>query len=213
MWHWLLQGLLLLTFATVSVSVERRRTGLIMSGFALLYLGQMKFTTLMDDFSPPLYALWSVAIDLLAIRLLLAFGSKGAKPQAFILCAFVTTHFMAYLYTVGLPSIIDEHQYIVVTFTLAILHIVVASPGAWDVICDTLDKVQEILENYRPVPAFACVYPDWENGGSVPRYAGSGAVYRASGPADFQTVLHNRGQDRSSHSMDQRRSNTAGQVV
>lgn len=194
MWHSLMQVFLLLTFATLSVSVEWRRTGLILSGFALLYLGMNEFGVhwLLEGFSPPYYAVLYAGLDLLAVRLLFAYGSKGARVQALILCAFVSTHLLQYLYTIDLPTLLDPHQYIVVTFTLAILQMIVALPGVKDGVYDLLDMVQKVLEDFNPVPAFDCVYPDWENGRSVSHYAGNRRVSGASGRSDFQTILHGR---------------------
>ena len=69
--HWLMQLALLTAFVLISASVEYRRTGLILAGFAALYLGLNAFNGMLDSISPPLYALLYAVMDYAAARLVL----------------------------------------------------------------------------------------------------------------------------------------------
>lgn len=143
--HIAMQIALLLTFALVSVSAERRRTGLILAGFSALYLGLTTVNGLMDDLSPPLYALFYAVMDFSAVWLLRLFGDKGSKVQIVLLCGFVLTHIMAWSYTLGLPSPLDVTSYVVVTMTLAVMQIVAALPGVRDGFYECAEMAEKTL--------------------------------------------------------------------
>lgn len=185
MWFWMMQIFLLLTFAVVSISAEWRKTGLILSGFALLYLSHAQFTAQMDAFSPPYYVLVSVVLDLAAMHLLIRFGSKGAVIQTWILGMFVTTHLFAYLYTVGLTSPIDPHQYVVITFALAILQMIAAWPGIKAGLYDILGMVEEILERRLVAGGSVRLHPAYSDGATLSHDAGHGSTYQSPGPSDI----------------------------
>ena len=143
--HWLMQLALLAAFVLVSASVEYRRTGLILAGFAALYLGLNAFNETMDGVSPPLYAIFYAIMDLAAARLVLLYGSKGARLQTTILCAFATTHIMAWFYASGLYSPLDPQRYVVLTMALATLQIVAISPGIKDGLHEIQKRIQKTL--------------------------------------------------------------------
>lgn len=195
--HWLMQLALLAAFVLVSASVEYRRTGLILAGFAALYLGLNAFNETMDGISPPLYALLYAVMDLAAARLVLLYGSRGARLQAIILCGFALTHIMAWFYASGLYSPLDPQRYVVLTMALATLQIIAISPGIKDGLHEAKKMVQETLaqrslRTLRPftgsrqhLPLQSELQPI--RGGSSGRSGGSGdTVLHSSSLADRQ---------------------------
>ena len=144
--HWLMQLALLTAFVLISASVEYRRTGLILAGFAALYLGLNAFNGMLDSISPPLYALLYAVMDYAAARLVLLYGAKGARLQAIILCGFVITHIMAWFYASGFYSPLDPQRYVVLTMALATLQIIAISPGIKGGVYEGKRMVQKTLE-------------------------------------------------------------------
>lgn len=195
MWHSLMQIFLLMTFAIVSASVEWRRTGLILSGFALLYLGLNVAGAheLMNSLSPPLYALLYAGMDLAAARLLILYGDKGSRPQAAILCAFVCAHIMAWLYATGLPGPLDPHRYVVLTMSLAVLQIMFAIPGIRDAFYEVRYMVEEALAGRRIQRRMATIHSRPHDTDSLSGSAGISDASGGGGRADIRGIQQIRG--------------------
>ncbi len=72
--------------------------------------------------------------------------------------------------------------------------------------------VTGILDKFNPVPAFACLDPDWENGRSVSRAGRNQHIRHAPGYLGAEAIRGNDGSSGRGHSLGQRRTTKAGPV-
>lgn len=134
--HWVvydstavMQCALLAAFLLVSMSPEHRKTGVILTPFAVFYFILVPLNGFMNDFSPSMYALLYGMMDYLAAYLVSKHGGKGSKSQATILSLFVLSHIMAWGYASGYISPLDPLRYGVLNFALIVLQILFSIPG------------------------------------------------------------------------------------
>lgn len=150
-----MQYLHLAVFAVASISVEWRRPGLILAGFALLYLILTPFNAAWKIADPSMFMLMYVMLDMLGAFLIFEFCRPAKNHTSYktkqwlglsgILIAFWVAHYLNFCYTMGYSFGLAPPIYDWVLVGLALATIFVATPGAKEGIYEALEMVKKKL--------------------------------------------------------------------
>lgn len=195
-----MQYLHLAVFAVASISVEWRRPGLILAGFALLYLILTPFHAAWKVADPSMFMLMYVLLDMLGAFLIFEFCRPSKNHTSYrtkhwlglsgILIAFWVSHYLNFCYTMGYSFGLAPPIYDWVLVGLALATIFVATPGAKEGIYEALEMVKKKLA----LPADAACRPSeifHERPDAGAQSGHSGVAYWR-----FSTVLVGRGRRR-----------------
>lgn len=148
--QWILdsmQYLQLALFATASISVEWRRPGLILSGFALLYLtmalplfGGVSFNWIIREADSPMFMLMWVLLDMAGAFLIFEYCRPSKQNTKFlnkhwlglsgVLIAFWVAHYLNFCYTMGYAVASPTPIYNWIVVGLVLFTSIIALPGA-----------------------------------------------------------------------------------
>lgn len=150
-----MQILHLAIFVAASISVEWRRPGLILSGFALLYLVLTPFTEMLRGLNPLLFMLFYVSLDMLGAALVFELCRPTRQNSSFtrktwlalsgVLIAFWVAHYLNFCYTMGYAVALSTPIYNWITLLLAGLQALIVLPGAREGIYEARNMVEKKL--------------------------------------------------------------------
>ncbi len=142
MTEWILENMQfvhLIAFALACLSPEWRRPGLILSGFALLYIGLGPFNEMLRATSPSLLMLMYACLDMIGAAMILNYARPGKNNTSFlyahwvglsgILIAFWMAHYLNYCYTLGYAVSLSVSTYNLITVILALTQVLIMFPG------------------------------------------------------------------------------------
>lgn len=161
----LIQGLHAILAAALCISVEWRKPGLILLGFALLYLTMQEsgIDLWLRTADPSLFKLLCVALEMLCAMAIFSLCKPSRHNKSFtefhrlgltgILMVFWVAHYLNFNYTMGYTPAFDVDTYNWITLLAGLATIPLLWPGAKDgVYAAKKFNLGEMLDNLVPLP-------------------------------------------------------------